>query len=263
MPRAVAELPTGGPLNRGLPVDSGIPGYKTFSKPVDDIRTPDPKDEPIERVDQADQLLKDRDRVDTNETNADKGPPSYTDTGPWDSSPKTPYPYRDDKPNTHNASAEFVAGLWLVQSSQEMVLPAGCKVAATLSDIESRLNPKVRSRARECRSTLKRADIKNLRWIFSVDCGNGPKVVKLKGTRVGNVTKFTKLDLHVACSCPAWRWQGPEYHAKQRDYQDPNTTLQGTASVPNIRDPKRVNKVCKHVASVLSLTRSWNVPRGR
>jgi hypothetical protein len=259
-PMATSELPGGGPSDKGLPLDSGIPGYKTFAKPEEDIRTPQPKDTPIERVDGPDDLAKDRDRIDTKEDNARIGPPSYTDSGPWDSSPKTPYPYRDGKPNTHNASAELVAGLWLLRESPEMVLQAGVRVAAEIDDIEQRLSPKVQRNSQKCHAQLRRADIKNLRWIFSVDCGNGPKVVRLKANRTGNVTNFKKLDLHLACSCPAWRWQGPEYHAKRKDYQDPKTPLQGNAQPPNIRDPRRVNKVCKHVAAVLSVTRDWSIP---
>jgi hypothetical protein len=267
---AVAELPSGGPSDRGLPVDDSLPGQRTFSKPEDDIRKPDSKDEPIKRVDGPDDLTKDRDRVDTKEDNKNTGPDRYSPAGPWDSTDKTPYPYRDDKPNTHNAMAlrvahrfeesEIVAGMYLVASAPEMFLPGNSRIAADLPEIEDRLSPEIEDKGKRCRASLKRADLKNLRWIFAVNCGNGPKVVRLKANRSGNVVKFPKLNLHLACSCPAWRWQGPEYHAKQQDYQDPNTPFQGTASAPNIRDPKRVHKVCKHVAAVLSMTRNWTLP---
>jgi len=156
--------------------------------------------------------------------------------------------------------AEIVVGLYLVASAPEMVLPPESRIAAALPEIENRLSPEIEDKGKQCRASLKRADLKNLRWIFAVNCGNGPKVVRLKANRSGNVVQFSKLDLQLACSCPAWRWQGPEYHAKQQDYQDPNTPLQGTASAPNIRDPKRVHKVCKHVASILSMTRNWTLP---
>lgn len=262
---AVAELPSGGPSDRGLPVDDSLPGYKTYNKPEDDTRKPEPKDEPIKRQDSPDNLPKDRDRIDTKEDNADIGPPSYTDIAPEDSSPKTPYPYRDDKPNTHNASmAEVVAGLYLLDQSPVLLLQSGTRIAADIDEIEQRLSPRVERRSKKCSAQLRRADVNNLRWIFTVNCGNGPKVVRLKASRSGNVVKFSKLNLHLACSCPAWRWQGPEYHAQRQDYQDPKTPLQGTAAAPNIRDPQRVNKVCKHVAAVLSMTRDWEIPvRGK
>jgi hypothetical protein len=157
--------------------------------------------------------------------------------------------------------AEFVAGLWLVASAPVMTLVGDdTRIAAELGVIEERLSPRIERRSQQCQSTLRRADVKNLRWIFSVDCGNGAKVVRLKANRSGNVVKFTKLNLQLACSCPAWRWQGPEYHAQRHDYQDPKTPLQGSAAAPNIRDPQRVNKVCKHVHAVLSMTREWTVP---
>lgn len=258
-PIGVAQLPGGGPSDKGLPVEDSLPGYSTYNKPEGDIRNDESGDEPIERVDGPGNLTKNRDRVDVNEDNAKSGPPSYTDVGPQDSSPKTPYPNRDDKPNTHNA-AEFVAGLYLLRQSPVLYMHGESRVAADLPEIERNLNFRTQRRSKRCRASLKRADVPNLRWIFAVDCGNGSKVVRVKANRTGNVTKFTKLNLQLACSCPAWRWQGPEFHARQHDYQDPKTPLQGNASPPDIRDPDRVNKVCKHVAAVLSATRDWVIP---
>lgn len=204
-------------------------------------------------------MTKERSRVDVNDQS--ESGPSYYGLGKPHLSPKTKYPYRDGKPNTTNAA--LVAGLWAVERAPERLLLAGGRmvVAAPLATLRDGLNPKTVERAQKCVATLKRADIKNLRWIFSVDCGNGPKVVKFRADRPGNVTKFQKMDFHVACSCPAWRWQGPEFHSTTQDFQDPKVPLQGTASPPDIRDPKRINMVCKHVASVLNLTREWTVPK--
>lgn len=264
-PRAVAELPQGGPTQRGLPLDDKIPGHKTFVKPLDDDDTgrQDHPDEPIERVRNPRDLRKDRDRVDvTDQTDA---APGFMGLGEPHMSPKTKYPYRDDKPNTHNASAEVVAALWLLQTAPQRLLVAGgpVRLAAGISTLMQGLNPKTQQRARQCKATLRRADIRNMRWIFAVDCGNGAKAVRFKAARPGNVTKFHKMDFHVACSCPAWRWQGPEFHSTTKDYQDPKSPLQGTASTPDIRDPERINKVCKHVAAVLSFTKQWTIPKSK
>lgn len=259
-PTAEAKLPEGDPAGRGIPVDEGLPGTQTFVKPLDDNGTGESegKDEPIWRVRNPRDLVKERSRVDVNDQS--QSGPSYYGLGKPHQSPKTKYPYRDGKPNTHNAA--FVAGLWAVERAPERLLQASRRtvVAAPLATLRDGLNPKTVERAQKCAATLKRADIKNLRWIFSVDCGNGPKVVKFKADRLGNVTQFQKMDFHVACSCPAWRWQGPEFHSTTKDFQDPNVALQGTASPPDIRDPERINMVCKHVASVLNLTRDWTVP---
>lgn len=269
IPRAEAKLPEGGPANRGLPLDDSIPGHKTFTKPLDDNGTSETpaRDESIHRIRDPRDIPKDRGRVDVvDQTDAQ---PHYYGLGKPHDSPKTKYPYRDDKPNTHNATAEFVAGLWRLQAAPERLLLAGTTPgvfevsAASWGAMAQGLNPQIVQRAGSCSATLKRSDLKNLRWIFSVDCGNGAKVVRFKADRGGNVTKFQKMDFHVACSCPAWRWQGPEFHSTTKDYQDPKTRLQGTASPPDIRDPNRVNKVCKHVAAVLGFTRDWTIPKSK
>ncbi len=262
-PMGTAELPTGGPVDRGISIDPKDTGQSTFNKPVDDHREFD-KSPPgsIYKKDGPDDRAKPQEDPEDDQRPHEDFKPRITDPGghPSEDDSITRYPYRDDKPNTHNASALLVAGMFLLDRAPVLFLPGEAKVAAEIEEIEQKLSPRINQRSKQCRSTLRRADVKNLRWIFSVDCGNGPKVVRLKANRTGNIVKFTKLNLQLACSCPAWRWQGPEFHAQQQDYQDPKTPLQGTASAPNIRDPRRVNKVCKHVAAVLAMTRSWTIP---
>lgn len=133
------------------------------------------------------------------------------------------------------------------------------KIALDLAQILDGTNPAIGARAAGCSVALKRADIRNLRWIFMVECGNGPKAVKLKGFRRRNSTRLVKMDLDTACSCKFTRWQGPEHHSKREDYLDGKPT--GTASVPVIRDPEMINRVCKHVYSVLDHVRDWNVSK--
>jgi hypothetical protein len=260
-PRAEAKLPGGSPAGRGLPLDPNIPGESTFTKPEDDNSTSDSpsKGESIYRVESPRDLAKEDGEVP--EIDNGGATPGYMGLGKPDNSPKTKYPYRDGIPNAHNASAEFVTGMWLLRKARDFFLPGGCRRAALMDTMTQGLNPGTVQKGQSCAVTLKRADATNLRWLFAVDCGNGAKVVRLKAARIRNSTQFRKLDLHLACSCPAWRWQGPEYHSTTRGYQDPATPLQGTASAPNIRDPQRVNKVCKHVAAVLSFTERWTVPQ--
>ncbi len=260
-PKAVAQLPSGGPADKGIPLDDAVPNYRTFAKPEDDSGTSETpsEDESIFRVRGPRDLTKDRNRVDV--IDQSEAGPNYMGLGEPENSPKTPYPYRDDKPNWHNASAEFVAGLWRLLTAPVRVLRAldGVRVASTSEEILTNLSPDFRERSRKCQSKLRRADIKNLRWIFSVDCGNGAKTVLLKARRSGNVTKFTKLDLELSCSCPAWQWLGPEHNAQQGEYLLGKP--RGTASPPDIKDPKRVHKVCKHVAAVLAATKGWTIPK--
>ena len=141
---------------------------------------------------------------------------------------------------------------------------SGIRIARTLGEVLSGLDVDIQKKSKTVKVHLRRADMNNLRWLFSVK-GNNTYVVRLKGKRPkANVTRMAKFDLDMACSCPAWRWQGPEYHAQQNKYQDPKTPLQGTASTPDIRDPERDNKVCKHMAAVLGFVQKWEIPaKGR
>lgn len=269
---AESGLPEGdGPSGKGLSLDDSIPGTKTFSKPEDDKRDFD-KSEPgsIYRRERPDDMAKPQDDEKKDERDMDYARPEYTDPGgrpPGDQS-ITKYPYRSDprgKPNTpdrkykHYASAEMVAERFLLSSAPERIisLDASNRIATRLDVIENGLNPKYVERAKGCSVTLKRADIPNLRWLFAVDCGNGPKVVRVKAEK-GRATQVTKMDLHMSCSCPAWRWQGPEHWSKGEDYIDGKP--RGTASEPVIRDPQGINRVCKHVAAVLRNIHKWQVP---
>lgn len=258
---AESGLPGGGPAGKGVSLDDSIPGTQTFAKPEDDTSTSDPpsKGESIYKVESPRDLAKEDGEVP--EIDNGGATPGYMGLGKPDNSPKTKYPYRDDMPNSHNASAEFVAGMWMLRTAHDLYIPAGGRIAATLDTMIQGLNPEIARKAKACSVNMKRADAKNLRWLFSVDCGNGAKVVRVKAARVGNAVQFRKMDIFAACSCPAWRWQGPEFHSTTKNFQDPKTPLQGTASAPNIRDPQRINTVCKHVAAVLSFTEQWTVPK--
>ncbi len=258
---AEAKLPSGGPSDRGLPLEDSLPGSATFSKREDDVRDFDRStDTPLSRKDNADDQLKDRDRVDVRDDNADKHDGiGELGKGEWSTTIKTKYPYRDGLPHTMYASAPFVVGLWKLGSAHNLRVRSETvvKVASRPEEVLSGLNPKFQARAKKCAVALKRADIKNLRWIFSVDCGNGPKAVRLKGFRERNITKLSKMDVDMSCSCEAWRWLGPEHHAQREEYLDGKP--RGTASVPVIRDPTGINRVCKHVAAVLSHTKAWDI----
>lgn len=264
-PVAESGLPSGEPGGKGVQLDPDIPGSSTFNKPEDDIREFDKADEgSIYRKDGPDDLNKpQRDRKQDERDHQDFKPRTEPPGGRPPGDPTvTDYPYRDGLPHQHYASdrAAFVMGLYLVDRAHELHVRPGNRVllSARPDDIVTGLNPKFEQRSRSCGVTLKRADIKNLRWLFSVNCGNGPKVVKLKASRAKNVVRLGKMDVDVSCSCPAWQWLGPEHHAKSEDYLDGSP--RGTASNPVVRDPQGVNRVCKHVAAVLSSVRGWEIP---
>ena len=259
---SASSLPGGGPPDRGLSLDQRIPGTSTHDKDERDVRDFDhAKDETIYRTDNADDLLTHRERIEFKDENARK----HDGIGAWGKGewegPKTKYPYRDDIPNTVNASAQYVLARWDAEHApvRRIHRDRRTKIALRLDAIVDGLNPRVKWRSRRCVVALKRTDAKNLRWILSVNCGNVPRVVKIKGFRRGNVTKLSRMDLDLTCSCPAWRWQGPEHHSKREDYLDGKP--RGTASVPVIRDPLMINRVCKHVAAVLAHVKDWTISK--
>lgn len=265
---AASHLPEGGPSGRGIPLDSDIPGTKTHVKDEDaGIREFDaPGKSLIFHVEYADDLLKDSDGIGERTDNADATTSTYG--GNWDSSSKTKYPYRSGLPHTHSAS-QFVAECYAASCAPTLRHTSGAraKIALNMGGVTEGLNPDVINRARQCKVRLKRADLTNRRWILVVDCGNVPRVVKIKAFRTGNISALSRLDLDLQCSCPAWRWLGSEHHAKREDYLDGKP--RGTASVPVIRDPTGVNRVCKHVFSALEFVGRWDVrkkkpnPEGR
>lgn len=272
-----SKLPSGPPADKGLSLDKDIPGSATHSKPEGDVRDFDKsEDSSMYKVDGPDDLLKNQTKPDSidhqdakpqyNGLGTSGKPGDYPHENEYGGYSKTKYPYRDGIPNAHNASdrelAEEIAGIWRLRSAHSLLLPAEVpiKIAAKLSEMLSGLNPKFVERAAKCAAKLKRVDGKNLRWIISVNCGNGAKVVHIKATRPSkNVVKLSKMDLLVACSCPAWQWLGPEHHAVQKGYLERGP--RGTASVPFVKDPQNHNLVCKHVAAALAVARAWEVPK--
>lgn len=268
-PVAEAKLPEGDPAGKGLSLDDSIPGQKTFNKPEGDERDFDKKDPgSIYKRETPDEVAKPQSDTDRekDENHHENFKPTFAPPGgrPKDDKAITKYPYRMDHDVTHNAATAFVYGAYVSARAHSLTLPVQgetLKVATRLEAIETGLNPAVTNKAAQCSVKLKRSDVPNLRWLFNVDCGNGPKVVRLKAERTARVTQMPKMELHVSCSCPAWRWLGPEHHSKREQYLDGQP--RGTASVPVIRDPEGKNRVCKHVAAVLSAIRQWKVPAAK
>lgn len=62
-------------------------------------------------------------------------------------------------------------------------------------------------------------------------------------------SEFEGAHLRVACTCNFWRWQGPEHWAKKGGYL--LGSPRGTATRPDVKDPRGQHKVCKHVVAAL------------
>ncbi|NBR00793.1 MAG: N-acetyltransferase, partial [Actinobacteria bacterium] len=146
----------------------------------------------------------------------------------------------------------------------EMAWGWNARVAAKISEIMSGINPKVVSGARSVTPTLKRADPNNVMWTYTVPGSKGETyTVKVKGIPKGNVRAVSKMDVLVSCSCPFFRYQGPEHWAKVGDYLYGKPA--GTAATPDQKDPDGRNRVCKHVAAVFERAGNffYTPPKGK
>lgn len=235
-----SSLPEGPDAKRGLPLpDEGVYNYQSFAKPLSDHSTEtESVSESIHRIDDAKSMTKVEPGATEHVDNSDTTP-SYFGLGPSDDT-KPKSPNRDDRGDIKMAVLEE----WRARQ------------AATVLDIQNGLNPDIVDRAKGCSVRLRRFEAAVPKWTFDVDAGNGPRIVVMRADQK-NLTHLNKMAVKVACSCPAWRWWGPEFHATSENYQDPKTPLQGTASTPDIRDPERKNYCCKHVAAVLTQVQGW------
>jgi len=195
-------------------------GTKTFV--YDDNEPTVPSSEPgsIFEIDDADDMTHHQE-YDFDENVQDPTDTSYMSdvdmTQYWD------YPYRSkEKPVRHSS-------ILLV------------RLALKPEALEPRAPEKIRSNAKSCDVKLVSYDKRSRVFTFSVNCGNGAKTVRASLSDVNQVA--------MSCTCPFWRWNGPEFHAKENNFLLGNP--EGTAGPPNERDPDRKYWLCKHAYAVL------------
>lgn len=135
--------------------------------------------------------------------------------------------------------------------------------AAKIAEIEGKTSPDILSKAQGADVRLTRVDAPNRVWLFDVK-GSEPDPYRVRVKVIppnDKVRKMDKVDVQLSCTCPFWRWQGPEHWAKQNDYLFGKPA--GTASKPDAKDPKGRNWICKHVAAVLAKVKTYDVPKGK
>lgn len=138
-------------------------------------------------------------------------------------------------------------------------------VATKIAEIETKTSPDILKKSKGLGITLARVDAANRIWLFDVK-GSEPKPYRVRIRAVepqGNVKRMDKVDVQISCSCPFWRWQGPEHWAKQNDYLYGKPV--GTAAKPSVKDPENRHWMCKHVAAVLAKVKTYDVlqPKGK
>jgi hypothetical protein len=135
--------------------------------------------------------------------------------------------------------------------------PSRSKAAMTIGQILSNTGDEVRLKASGIRWKLSRADPKRGIWTFQVRGSKAPYTVRIKGIRKGNVRRMQKAQVRVSCTCPFFRWQGPEHWAKANRYLYGKPM--GTATRPAVKDPKGRHFACKHLVAVFGVARNYRM----
>jgi hypothetical protein len=165
---------------------------------------------------------------------------------------------------TQGPPAEDMDGGWVPDNpGSAKVIPdnrdfVNNKAAALIADIRKGCDPSILEKAKGVQFRKIRSDKQNLVWLFNVEGSEGKSYrVRAKVIPKGNVRDVAKADIMVSCSCPFWRWQGPEHWALEKGYLYGKP--KGSAENPDVRDPDGKHLMCKHVAAILDRISGWSV----
>lgn len=140
------------------------------------------------------------------------------------------YPYRTpERPLRHS-------------TDMSIIVPFQARIALKPYELETKTPDNIKENSDTCQVSLTSYDKKFQVFSFSVTCGGSDHTVRAKLNDLQHVA--------VNCTCPFWRWNGPEYHASQNNYLLGNPS--GTATPPNMRDPERQFHLCKHTYAVIA-----------
>lgn len=222
----VASRVADGVVPDGQSPEADLFGTRTFV--YDDNEPTIPSSEPgsIFQVDDADDMTHHQDLEENQDENVQVPSDTsfMTDVDLTDSD--ISYPYRtDERPIRHSTT----------------IVVAPFRLAVKPNELENKAPAKVKENAKTCLVSMVSYDKRGRVFTFDVNCGNGPKTVRAALSDVDHVA--------MNCSCPFWRYNGPEYHASQQDYM--LGLPRGTAAPPDIRDPDRKYYLCKHAYAVL------------
>lgn len=104
-----------------------------------------------------------------------------------------------------------------------------------------------------------KSDVKNLAFSYKVQgyekWSKGPHTVFLKFDPKRNELDIRKWNVEVKCTCPYWKYWGPDFNANKNDYLlgMPTSDL----SFPKENDPEENNLICKHVYAVGTLLQDF------
>ena len=146
-----------------------------------------------------------------------------------DTTQYTTYPYRTpEKP--------------VRKSSVNERKPVIVKLAVKEEYLKRKTPENIRKNAETCTVRLITFDPKYRVFKFKVSDKTG-------GEYTVEASLSDTAHISMNCNCPFWRYNGPEYQAKKRDYLLGQPI--GKATKPDVRDPDQKYWLCKHTYAIL------------
>jgi len=138
--------------------------------------------------------------------------------------------------------------------------------APTLAKLMHYTSSFSKRRAPKVSISLSDADPKNLIWSYKAKgseswSSNSGHDVKIELEKKPDMKDFREMRVKVTCSCPFWKYYGPDFNSGSGNKLDPyrlgptridrrDNKGNPVNPAPNKRDPGRHNMICKHVAAV-------------
>ena len=147
-----------------------------------------------------------------------------------------------------------VISKWRLENNPVFVFSTRQKLALYPDDILSDLSGKVENRSRDVSTSLVNK-MGPTEWVFEATGSSDIYTITVRSLNEREGDLVGESDIQISCSCPFWRYQGPEYHAHTENYL--YGSPEGTAEEPTTRDPEGNHLVCKHAAAVLVKVRDF------
>jgi hypothetical protein len=158
--------------------------------------------------------------------------------------------------------ANDILGIKLM-TLEELINHPFSKTAMSLGELITKTNKKSVKYVKGCEAVIDKNMPRYGRWSFSVQCNEkwskGPYIVRLRLLKRGKKTKgFLGREIEVSCGCNAWKYNGADYNAMNKDYSERQYS---NGEAPDIRDKKRTYLICKHVATCVPLIKEYIIPK--
>jgi len=161
--------------------------------------------------------------------------------------------------NRKNSQIEDIISRYRMEHNPvelEINIPLKNKTAATFENLMRQVFkfPKVKEKATKTTAKLISADEKNLIWKYRVK-GHEPysdkrgHVVTVHIIRDNHEKDLRKMKVNLVCTCPFWKYKGPDFNSHRFNYLEGPQKSNGQAPVVNPSQAKRT-LICKHVYAV-------------